>query len=209
MPAAQLLRLTSVLEDSYDFSKRFNADKELRVALWKVGFMKQLPNLLKQESSSAATLVHILVRMHADSRADHVVLQSQIREKLVPLGYNIVCGFLPLDSETQARNIAAWSPVVAEIFAGLCTLNDDTDDRVFTKHSAEFYALAVDLLSREPLPGEIAESLRAFLFKVGVTRGMIDPIKEEERKRKVRDGKEKEKLLGEGMRRVSMQQVEH
>ncbi|CDS00364.1 probable SEC7-component of non-clathrin vesicle coat [Sporisorium scitamineum] len=211
MPAAQLLRLTGVLEDSYTFSKRFNADKDLRVALWKVGFMKQLPNLLKQESSSAATLVHILVRMHGDSRAEHVALQAQIREKLVPLGYDIVCGFLPLDPETQARNIAAWSPVVGEIFTGICTFEDggEEGEKVFTQHSGEFYALAVELLSKEPLPGEIAEALRAFLFKVGVTRGMIDPKKEEERRRKIVDGKEKEKLLGEGMRRVSMQGLPH
>ncbi|TKY88681.1 hypothetical protein EX895_002312 [Sporisorium graminicola] len=206
MPAPQLLRLTGVLEDSYTFSKRFNADKDLRVALWKVGFMKQLPNLLKQESSSAATLVHILVRMHGDSRAEHVALQAQIREKLVPLGYDIVCGFLPLDPETQARNIAAWSPVVGEIFTGICTFDDEQDgQKVFTQHSCEFYALAVELLSKEPLPGEIAEALRVFLYKVGVTRGMIDPFKEEERRRRIVDGKEKEKLLGEGMRRVSVQ----
>uniref|UniRef100_V5EV36 Guanine nucleotide exchange factor n=2 Tax=Kalmanozyma brasiliensis (strain GHG001) TaxID=1365824 RepID=V5EV36_KALBG len=199
MPAAQLLRLTSVLEDSYTFSKRFNADKDLRVALWKVGFMKQLPNLLKQESSSAATLVHILVRMHGDSRPAHVGLHTQIRDELVPLGYEIVCGFLPLDPETQARNIAAWSPVVGEIFTGICTF----DGEVFTQHSKEFYALAVDLLSKEPLPGEIAEALRVFLFKVGVSRGMIDVEKEAERKRKIADGKEREKVLGEGMRRSS------
>ncbi|KAE8208490.1 hypothetical protein CF327_g7086 [Tilletia walkeri] len=53
------LRLTHVLEASYALSRAFNADKELRLALWKVGFMKQLPNLLKQESSSAATLVRV------------------------------------------------------------------------------------------------------------------------------------------------------
>ncbi|SPO29626.1 probable SEC7 - component of non-clathrin vesicle coat [Ustilago trichophora] len=206
MPPTQLLRLTSVLNDSYTFSKRFNADKDLRVALWKVGFMKQLPNLLKQESSSAATLVHILVRMHGDTRPEHVALQAEIREKLVPLGYEIVCGFLPLDPETQARNIAAWSPVVGEIFTGICTFDDDRDEKVFTRHSGEFYALAVELLSKEPLPAEIAESLRRFLFKVGVTRGMIDPEKEEERKMKMRDGKEREKVLGEGMRVKSPRQ---
>lgn len=37
IPPSQLLRLMSVLEDSYHFSKKFNADKELRMALWKVG----------------------------------------------------------------------------------------------------------------------------------------------------------------------------
>ncbi|SNX83936.1 probable SEC7 - component of non-clathrin vesicle coat [Melanopsichium pennsylvanicum] len=213
MPAAQLLRLTTVLEDSYTFSKRFNADKDLRVALWKVGFMKQLPNLLKQESSSAATLVHILVRMHGDLRGTHVELQLEVRKRLVPLGYEIVCGFLPLDPETQGRNIGAWSSVVAEIFTGICTFNDSTkmtqdedevgEGKVFTKHSAEFYALAVELLAKEPLPTDIADALRGFLYKVGVTRGMIDANKEEQRKRLISDGKEKERLLGERLRHVN------
>ena len=76
---------------------------------------------------------------------------------------------------------------------------------MFTQHSGAFYALAVDLLSKEPLPSEIAEALRAFLYKVGVTRGMIDPHKEEERRRRIVDGKEKERALGEGMRRLSVQ----
>ncbi|SPO48579.1 probable SEC7 - component of non-clathrin vesicle coat [Moesziomyces antarcticus] len=202
MPGAQLLRLAGALEESYDFSRRFNADKELRVALWKVGFMKQLPNLLKQESSSAATLVHILVRMHADPRAEHVALQAEIRDKLVPLGYDIVGAFLPLDPETQGRNIAAWSPVVAEIFGGICTFDDAEGERVFTEHSGAFYALAVDLLGKEPLPADIAEALRRFLFKVGVSRGMIDEKSEEQRRARMHEGKERERRLSERMRGV-------
>ena len=201
IPADQLLRLTKVLEDSYRFSKRFNADKELRMALWKVGFMKQLPNLLKQESSSAATLVHVLVRMHSDKRASHREMQAAVRERLVPLGRDVVHGFLPLDAETQARNITAWTPVVAEVFTGLSTFEDE-------EHSAEFYPLAVELLGKEPLPGEICESLRAFLYKVGVARGLIDPEKEEERRRKIREGKERERILSEGLRRPIPSQSE-
>ena len=63
VPVPQLLRLTAALEDSYRFSRRFNADRSLRTALWKVGFMKQLPNLLKQESTSASTLVLSLIHI--------------------------------------------------------------------------------------------------------------------------------------------------
>ena len=33
--------------------------------------MKHLPNPLKQESSSASTLVHVLLRMYYDSRPEH------------------------------------------------------------------------------------------------------------------------------------------
>ena len=72
VPVPQLLRLTAALEDSYRFSRRFNADRTLRTSLWKVGFMKQLPNLLKQESTSASTLVYVYLRMHNDLSLIHI-----------------------------------------------------------------------------------------------------------------------------------------
>lgn len=37
IPAVHLLRFMSVLDDSYQFARKFNADKEIRMALWKVG----------------------------------------------------------------------------------------------------------------------------------------------------------------------------
>ena len=84
IPPADLLRLMAELDHSYRFAKRFNADKDLRLALWKVGFMKQLPNLLKQESSSAATLVNVLLRMHSDTRPDHVAKRQETIDAFLP-----------------------------------------------------------------------------------------------------------------------------
>lgn len=49
-----------------------------------LGFMKHLPNLLKQESSSAATLVHVLLRMYYDNRAEHEAARPQIAKQLMP-----------------------------------------------------------------------------------------------------------------------------
>lgn len=37
IPPAQLLRMMSVLDQSYQFARSFNEDKELRTGLWKVG----------------------------------------------------------------------------------------------------------------------------------------------------------------------------
>jgi brefeldin A-inhibited guanine nucleotide-exchange protein len=48
------------------------------------GFMKQLPNLLKQESSSAATLINVLLRMYRDPRDAHRATRSGVLERLVP-----------------------------------------------------------------------------------------------------------------------------
>jgi brefeldin A-inhibited guanine nucleotide-exchange protein len=104
IPPEHLLRLMGVLDHSYQFARMFNEDKELRTGLWKVGeftesshgmthtrltgypsgFMKHLPNLLKQESSSAATLVHILLRMYYDPRPEHQTVRPQVAERLLP-----------------------------------------------------------------------------------------------------------------------------
>lgn len=48
------------------------------------GFMKQLPNLLKQESSAAATLINVLLRMYRDPREAHRATRSGVLERLVP-----------------------------------------------------------------------------------------------------------------------------
>lgn len=103
IPPECLLHLMKVLDHSYQFARSFNADKELRTGLWKVGklaavaskspfadvhllvgFMKHLPNLLKQESSSAATLVSVLSRMYYDKRPSYNALRNQVGERLIP-----------------------------------------------------------------------------------------------------------------------------
>src|SRR5438046_6811055 len=50
IPSPELLRLMGLLKKSFLFAKKFNNDKELRMRLWREGFMKQPPTLLKQES---------------------------------------------------------------------------------------------------------------------------------------------------------------
>lgn len=102
IPPEHLLRLMGELDHSYQFARSFNEDKELRTGLWKVGkldgdpmshpefayhhsgFMKHLPNLLKQESSSAATLVSVLTRMYKDSRLEGQQSKQQVVDKLIP-----------------------------------------------------------------------------------------------------------------------------
>jgi brefeldin A-inhibited guanine nucleotide-exchange protein len=46
--------------------------------------MKHLPNLLKQESSSASTLVHVLLRMYYDPRLEHQAARPQVADRLLP-----------------------------------------------------------------------------------------------------------------------------
>lgn len=84
IPSHELLRLMGLLKKSYQFAKKFNEDKELRMQLWRQGFMKQPPNLLKQESGSAATYVNILFRMYHDEREERKSSRAETEAALIP-----------------------------------------------------------------------------------------------------------------------------
>ncbi|KAI9509449.1 Sec7-domain-containing protein [Russula earlei] len=170
IPPEHLLRLMGVLDHSYQFARMFNEDKELRTGLWKVGFMKHLPNLLKQESSSAATLVHILLRMYYDPRPEHQTAQPQVAERLLPLGLGVLQDYTKLKADTQAKNIAAWTPVVAEILHGFCKF----DDKAFTRYLPAIYPLATELLARDTSQ-DIRDGLKEYFLRVGYAQGIIEP----------------------------------
>ena len=84
IPSPELLRLMALLKKSYVFAKRFNNDNELRRRLFQQGFMKQPPNLLKQESGSAATYVSILVRMYFDDSDERRRSRAETEAALIP-----------------------------------------------------------------------------------------------------------------------------
>lgn len=84
IPSSELLRLMALLKASYNFAKKFNDNKELRMRLWKEGFMKQPPNLLKQESGSAACYVSILFRMYHDEGEERRRSRVQTETALIP-----------------------------------------------------------------------------------------------------------------------------
>ena len=88
------------------------------------GFMKHLPNLLKQESSSASTLVTVLLRLYFDPRPAHRAIRPQVTERLLPLGMSVLQDFNKLRSDTQMKNIMAWTPVVAETMHGFTRLDN-------------------------------------------------------------------------------------
>lgn len=84
IPSSELLRLMVLLKGSYSFAKKFNNNKDLRMRLWKEGFMKQPPNLLKQESGSAATYVNILFRMYHDEGEERRRSRAETEAALIP-----------------------------------------------------------------------------------------------------------------------------
>ncbi|KAL8675454.1 MAG: hypothetical protein Q9168_000155 [Polycauliona sp. 1 TL-2023] len=161
IPSSELLRLMALLKGSYSFAKKFNNNKDLRMRLWSEGFMKQPPNLLKQESGSAATYIAILVRMYHDEGDERRRSREATEAALIPLCADIVGSFVRLD-ESQPRNIEAWRPVVVDVMEGYA--NFPRED--FEKHIHTFFPLAVELLNRE-LSTEIRLGLQALLRRIG------------------------------------------
>lgn len=162
IPSPELLRLMALLKKSFLFAKRFNADKDLRMRLWREGFMKQPPNLLKQESGSAATYVAILFRMFADTSAERQGSRADVESALVPLCQDIIRGYISLDEESQHRNIVAWRPVVVDVLEGYAAFPREA----FVSHIGNFYPLAVELLGKD-LGSELRAALLVVLRRVG------------------------------------------
>ncbi|KAL2761023.1 hypothetical protein ACRALDRAFT_2024890 [Sodiomyces alcalophilus JCM 7366] len=162
IPSTELLRLMALLKRSYLFARRFNADKELRMRLWREGFMKQAPNLLKQESGAAATYVAILFRMYADNSAERAAARGDIEKALVPLCKDIIGDFVALDEESQQRNIVAWRPVVVDVLEGYAAFPREA----FAAHVDAFYPMVVDLLAKS-LTAELRATVILVLRRVG------------------------------------------
>lgn len=162
IPSSELLRLMALLKKSYLFAKRFNGDKELRMRLWREGFMKQPPNLLKQESGSAATYVAILFKMFADTSPDRQRSKGDVENALLPLCQDIIGNYIALEEESQHRNIVAWRPVVVDVLEGYAAFPREA----FSSHIKSFYPLVVELLGKE-LSGELRGALLLVLRRVG------------------------------------------
>ena len=84
MKSNHLFMLTGCLEQSYRFAQKFNGDMDLRTSLYKKGFMKQLPNLLKQETTSVSIYVVILTKMMLDKSEERKSNRSEISKRLIP-----------------------------------------------------------------------------------------------------------------------------
>jgi brefeldin A-inhibited guanine nucleotide-exchange protein len=161
IPSAELLRLMAVLKKSYQFAKRFNADRDLRTRLFREGFMKQPPNLLKQESGSASVYVSILFRMYHDTSTERAASRAETEAALVPLCEDIVASYIELDEETQQRNIVTWRPVVVTVLDGYTGF----PEQEFEKHVEVFAPLVVGLLGIE-MAGDVQRVVQALVMRI-------------------------------------------
>ncbi|TPX47651.1 hypothetical protein SeMB42_g02638 [Synchytrium endobioticum] len=159
--------LLDCLEKSYRFAQKFNNDMDLRMALYKMGFMKQLPNLLKQETTSVTSYLMILIKMYLDPSEEMAAIREDIEMRLIPLGYEVMCHYNSLDPETKRRNVNAWRPVVISILNAVLGFSDEQ----FKRHIPLFYNEIVNLLLQE-VPSDLRLVLHALLLRAGNVYGV-------------------------------------
>lgn len=84
IPNKELLRMVDAFQTSYELAHVFNETMELRQALYKLGYMKQLPNLLKQETMSVNAYLTTLIKIFSDSNPQRQELQEPTQARLIP-----------------------------------------------------------------------------------------------------------------------------
>jgi brefeldin A-inhibited guanine nucleotide-exchange protein len=169
IPSHLLLRLMALLKKSYHFAKRFNEDRELRSRLFREGFMRQPPNLLKQESGSASVYVLILLRMYSDQSEDRAASRHETEAALIPLCQDIVASYIGLDEETQQRNMVTWRPVVIDVLEGYIAFRNEE----FSKHVKTFTPLVVGLMKGD-MGHELQRAVQGVFARVCETQLGID-----------------------------------
>ncbi|KAH3683136.1 hypothetical protein WICPIJ_005879 [Wickerhamomyces pijperi] len=157
-----LTRLSALLEKSFRFARTFNDDYNLRVRLWNAGVIEKLPNLLKQESSSAAVYISVTFKLYSDTKKITPKQKDIISTSLIPMCGSIVERYVQLDDATQQRNVTIWRPVVVEILQGYCEL----EERDFNKNCPHVYDLVLNILDKS-VPAELRTAIKAFFARVG------------------------------------------
>ncbi|KAI8592987.1 hypothetical protein BDZ88DRAFT_503867 [Geranomyces variabilis] len=168
LTSRNLFTLIDCLERSYRFAREFNGDMELRMALYRMGFMKQLPNLLKQETSSVSSYLNSLIKMYLDGSDERKGMRPEIEKRLVPLCHDIMQHYNSLDPESKRRNVNAWRPVVVTILNALA----EFDEEQFRTQMPLFYGEVVNLLAQDVTP-DVRLVLHALLIRTGTTFGIL------------------------------------
>ncbi|ANB14853.1 Arf family guanine nucleotide exchange factor SEC7 [Sugiyamaella lignohabitans] len=162
MPTDDILRLSGHLKASYLFARKFNDNRELRLELWRQGFMKQLPNLLKQESTSALTYVGLMMRLYKDdSKLENGNRRDEVEIELIPLCVEIIKGYNHLVA-TDERYVNTLSPVVVQILDEYSGFKDNE----FEKNIHDFYPEVVKILGKDLSP-ELRAAVQKVLTRLG------------------------------------------
>merc|ERR1740129_695629 len=110
------MTLLDALQRSFAFAQDFNQRIELRQALKRLGFMremKQLPGLLKQEREATSCSLKILFQVQADARMQRSAHAAQATERLTQLCSTVLRNYVQ-DLEEDLQRAAGGLPLLLQ-----------------------------------------------------------------------------------------------
>ncbi|CAG8543289.1 11263_t:CDS:2 [Funneliformis mosseae] len=188
MPAEYRNRWLRCLYVSYKFAHNFNANHDLRHALWRAGYVQQMPNLTKQETLALSVFLSILYDLYRTfGDADQDLLPPLVEESTKVLERFIRLINEPASSQQQ-REMTSWSPLVITVLRELCKTKwddgrRDSDTDLFDDDAGEihdskttrlvglrkqipdFYRLAIKIIGVDK--SDVRVALQEFLEKIG------------------------------------------
>ncbi|KAJ3033191.1 Brefeldin A-inhibited guanine nucleotide-exchange protein 2 [Rhizophlyctis rosea] len=136
MPPTHRARWLKCLYASYAVARAFNADYDLRYAIYRRGLVPQMPHLVKQETVSIATYLRVLFAVYRDlgdvaegeavegggaGRGESGDSPSTALAKETLDIFERYVDYLS-DQQKNVRDVGLWSPVVVVIFKELLAM---------------------------------------------------------------------------------------
>ena len=166
IPYKESVKLTKLLEKSYEFAHDFNNDIGLRTRLMESRVVNNIPNLLKQETSAAAVLIDLMFKLYLNDDEK----KAELAARLIRICITVVKSYILLDDRTMERTIIAWRPVIVEILQGYY----EFDDEDFKEYGTVMYGLIIKILDKS-VPSDIRFAIRQFLSRAGEVYLSIPP----------------------------------
>ncbi|SSD59686.1 related to Protein transport protein SEC7 [Saccharomycodes ludwigii] len=174
VPFNDVIKITYLLQRSYEFSRDFNDDYELRTRLVEARVVDKIPNLLKQESSSAAVLINIMFRLYLNDESQEKDVKNELLNRIIDICVHIIKRYVSFDESSNQKNINTMRPVIVEILQGYYEF-DDTD---FKENCSVMYSLILKILIKT-LPSDLRTAIRLFLTRVGQLYLELDVVDED------------------------------
>ncbi len=122
IPLPSLLKWCDCLESSWEFAHKFNEHEALRFNLWKAGFMKQRPNLHKQETTSIMSLINVLLKMMKN--------KMEIEDRTSLVIERLIKTYLQQEQNNEKRQKNAVKPAIEMVLEYFIEMDEELFDRI-------------------------------------------------------------------------------
>ena len=150
-----LVMMCDCLESSWEFAHKFNEDETLRYNLWKAGFMKQRPNLHKQETTSIMCLINILLRIAKQ--------HAEIEERCGHVIERLITTYLTIEQNSERKGKNAVKPAIELVLDYFIGSDEALFDRI-GKNMYKSFVLIARMESDDIMRSKVCDVLDRYMI---------------------------------------------